>query len=80
MTDTDPKPKTAFIGAYPVPAETMERLAAQQRAIRDAGHKPPSKGLLLSALIYVAPLDGEELEANSLKPYRDDHPSEDQPD
>jgi hypothetical protein len=57
----------------------MERLEALQRAIREANHSPPSKGLLLSALVYVAPSDGEELEREVLAPYRRDHPDEDVP-
>jgi hypothetical protein len=57
----------------------MERLAVLQQAVRDVGHGAPSKGLLLSALIYAAPADGEQLEAEVLAPYRRAHPSEDQP-
>ena len=57
----------------------MDRLAAQQQAIRDNGHAPPSKGLLLSALVLHAPTDGKTLEDEYLVPYRLAHPEEDQP-
>lgn len=73
------KPKQPKIGPYPVPQETMDLLAALQQAVRDANHGPPSKGLLLSALVYAAPTDGEQLETDYLVPYRRDHPDEDRP-
>lgn len=57
----------------------MERLAALQQAVRDKGHAPPSKALLLSALLFAAPDGGDELEADVLVPYRLAHPEEDQP-
>jgi len=73
------KPKQPKIGPYPVPQETMDLLAVLQRAVRDAYHGPPSKGLLLSALIYAASTDGERIETEILGPYRRDHPDQDQP-
>jgi hypothetical protein len=57
----------------------MNRLAALQQAIRDVGHGPPSKGIVLSALIFAAPEDGKQLEDDYLAPYRLAHPEEDQP-
>jgi hypothetical protein len=57
----------------------MKRLRGLQQAVRDANHGSPSKGLLLSALIYSAPTDGEALETQILMPYRRDNPEEDQP-
>ncbi len=70
---------TVPLGPYQVLPETMTRLAKLQQAIRDAGHGSSSKGLVLSALIYVAPDDGEQLETEILAPYRRAHPTEDQP-
>jgi hypothetical protein len=57
----------------------MDRLRSLQEEIRAAGHGPPSKGLLLSALIFHAPADGKQLEARYLAPYRRAHPEEDKP-
>ena len=57
----------------------MARLAVLQRAVRDTGHRPPSKGLLLAALLFHAPDDGERLEDEYLVPYRLANPAEDQP-
>jgi len=57
----------------------MRKLAQLQQAVRDSGHGAPSKGVLLAALIHSAPLDGEQLEAEILVPFRSDHPTEDQP-
>lgn len=57
----------------------MARLDALQRALRAANFSPPAKGLLLSALIYSAPTDGEQLEREIMAPYRRDHSKEDQP-
>jgi hypothetical protein len=72
-------PPTEALGPNQVPPEIKKRLADLQQAVRDANHGSPSQGLLLSALIYVAPLDGEQLEREILGPYRRDHPEEDQP-
>lgn len=74
----EPK-KTEALGPNQVPPEIKQRLADLQQAVRGVGHGAPSQGLLLSALIYVAPLDGEQLESEVLAPYRRDHPDEDQP-
>jgi hypothetical protein len=57
----------------------MKRLAALQQAVRDVGHRPPSKAQLLSALVLQAPDDGAKLEDDYLQPYRLAHPEEDQP-
>ena len=73
------KPKQPKIGPYPVPQETMDILAELQQAIRDANQLPPSKGLMLSALIYGAPRDGKKLAADFLAPYLRDHPGEEKP-
>jgi hypothetical protein len=79
VTRTDKPKEAATLGPYPVKRATMDLLAALQQAVRDADRSPPSKGLLLSALLYAAPRDGEELEEAILKPYRRDHPDEDVP-
>ena len=78
METAEPK-KTESLGAYQVPPETMRRLAALQQAVRAANKIPPSKGLLLSALIYLAPTNGDELVAEVLGPYLRDHPDEEKP-
>jgi len=74
-----PAPKQPRIGPYPVPQETMDLLAALQQAIRDANQLPPSKGLLLSALVYGAPREGDRLATDVLAPYLRDHPEEERP-
>ncbi len=80
MSEQEPEQRaTESLGAYQVAPETMRRLAALQQAVRDRGHGSPSKGLLLSALIYSVSPDGEQIETELLAPYRRDHPDEDQP-
>jgi hypothetical protein len=83
MTDradaSDQKRPTESLGAYQVPPETMRRLAELQQAVRDYSQIPPSKALLLSALIYGAPTDGEQLSVDVLAPYLRDHPDEERP-
>jgi hypothetical protein len=79
VEDTESKKLTESLGAYQVPPETMRRLAALQQAIRDADRIPPSKGLLLSALIYGAPKDGVAIADEVLGPYLRDHPEEEKP-
>ena len=82
MADEAPEQakETEPLGAYQVTPETMRRLAAMLQAVRDAKHKPPGRGLLLSALIYAASKqDGEQLESEIIGPYLRDHPEEEQP-
>ena len=57
----------------------MERMTALLQALREANYKPPGRGLLLSALIYSAPIDGEQLQTEIIAPYLRDHPDEEKP-